>query len=164
MDVNKDGKVSLEELEIQFKKHSIPLTSQFEDRIPFLLKKMVSIEEDTELSMGSEKNISSELEKKINVAFHKLEHTLQRKNLTLYQVFTAYDGDKSGQLDLKEFSKIMKRLDPGFQDEEIENIFFLVDTDKSKTIEFDELNSYFCKINGLPESMHAPSGHFSRKK
>ena len=117
MDVNKDGRVSLEELENQFKKHNIPLTSQFEDRIPFLLKKMVSIEEDTELSsMGSEKNISSELERKINVAFHKLEYTLNKKNLTLYQVFTAYDGDKSGQLDLKEFSKIMKRLDPGFQE------------------------------------------------
>ena len=48
MDVNKDGSVSLKELEIQFKKHNISLTSQFEDKIPFLLKKMVSVEEDPE--------------------------------------------------------------------------------------------------------------------
>lgn len=43
MDVNKDGAVSLKELEVQFLKHEIPLTSQFEDKIPFLLKKMVSV-------------------------------------------------------------------------------------------------------------------------
>lgn len=46
MDINKDGSVSLKELEEQFLKHSIPLTSKFEERIPFLLKKLVSIEED----------------------------------------------------------------------------------------------------------------------
>ena len=62
MDVNKDGRVSLGELEIQFNKHSIPLTSQFEERIPFLLKKMVSIEEDSDLSsFNSSKTATSDL-------------------------------------------------------------------------------------------------------
>ena len=46
MDVNQDGNVSLKELESQFLKHDIPLTSKFEERIPFLLKKLVSVEED----------------------------------------------------------------------------------------------------------------------
>lgn len=43
MDINKDGSVSLKELEAQFLKHGIPLTSKFEERIPFLLKRLVSI-------------------------------------------------------------------------------------------------------------------------
>lgn len=50
----------------------------------------------------------------------------------------------------------MKRLDSSFSDDEIETIFELVDTDKSKTIDFDELNSYYCKINGIPEALCLP--------
>lgn len=92
-----------------------------------------------------------------------MDYTLNRKNLSLYKVFVAYDGDKSGELDIREFGKILKRLDPAFTDDDIEIIFDLVDTDKSKKIDFNELNSYFCKINGVPETMHAPPERFKRK-
>ena len=29
----------------------------------------------------------------------------------------------------------------------------MIDVDQSKTIEFDELNAYYCKVNGLPFSL-----------
>lgn len=48
MDINKDGKISLKEIQFQFKKNDIPLTSKFEDKFPFLLKRIVTIEEDIE--------------------------------------------------------------------------------------------------------------------
>lgn len=35
----------------------------------------------------------------------------------------------------------------------MEGVFELVDTDNSKTIEFNELNSYYCKIIGMPEAL-----------
>jgi len=54
------------------------------------------------------------LERKVSNCFKKLEVTLTKKNLSLYKVFVAYDGDKSGQLSIDEFSKVMKRLDPSF--------------------------------------------------
>ena len=38
-------------------------------------------------------------------------------------------------------------------------IFEIVDVDNSKTIEFDELNSYYCKINGIPEALSVPSDY-----
>ena len=79
-----------------------------------------------------------------------MDYILNKKNATLYKVFTAYDRDNSGQLSLQEFGKIMKRLDSSFNDDEIQTIFDIVDTDKSKTIDFDELNSYYCKVNGIP--------------
>lgn len=44
----------------------------------------------------------------------------------------------------------MKRLDGSFTREEVEAVFEFIDKDKSKTIEFDELNSYYCKVNGIP--------------
>ena len=44
----------------------------------------------------------------------------------------------------------MKRLDSSFTEEELMLIFDLIDEDKSKSISFNELNSYFSKINGIP--------------
>lgn len=38
-------------------------------------------------------------------------------------------------------------------------IFEVVDTDNSNTIEFDELNSYYCKVNGIPEALSLPHGY-----
>jgi len=32
--------------------------------------------------------------------------------------------------------------------------FNLIDEDGSKTIEFDELNKYYCKVNGIPYSLN----------
>lgn len=78
---------------------------------------------------------------------------LSSKKLTLYKTFSAYDTDKSGELTIDEFEKIMKRLDSTFTHDEIVSVFDYLDTDKSKTIEFDELNSYYCKVNGIPESL-----------
>lgn len=67
-------------------------------------------------------------------------------------MYNAYDGDKNGELSFPEFSKIIKRLDNSFTEDELEAVFELVDADGSKTIEFDELNSYYCKVIGLPSS------------
>ena len=44
----------------------------------------------------------------------------------------------------------MKRLDSSFTEEELVLIFDLIDEDKSKSISFNELNSYFSKINEIP--------------
>ena len=45
-----------------------------------------------------------------------MEYILTKKGVTLYKVFQVYDNDKSGELDVKEFGKIMKRLDGSFTD------------------------------------------------
>jgi Ca2+-binding EF-hand superfamily protein len=40
-------------------------------------------------------------------------------------------------------------LDTSFTEEEILTVFNFIDEDQSKTIDFEELNSYYCKVNGL---------------
>lgn len=50
----------------------------------------------------------------------------------------------------------MKNLDPSFTMEEIKSIFTLIDSDESNTVQFDELNNYFCKVNGIPVNRHLP--------
>ena len=57
----------------------------------------------------------------------------------------------------------MKNLDSSFTLDEIQTIFDLIDEDGSKTVEFDELNNYFCKVNGIPVNMHLPTEYKERK-
>lgn len=89
---------------------------------------------------------------------------LSSKKLTLYKTFSAYDTDKSGELTINEFEKIIKRLDSSFKEEEIQAVFDFIDTDRSKTIEFDELNSYYCKVNAIPESLELPPDYQHSRK
>jgi len=48
---------------------------------------------------------------------------------------------------------MISRLDSTFTEDDIVSIFDAIDVDHSKTIEFDELNAYYCKVNGLPFSL-----------
>lgn len=48
---------------------------------------------------------------------------------------------------------MIARLDSSFTEDDIISIFDVIDIDHSKTIEFDELNAYYCKVNGLPFSL-----------
>lgn len=81
------------------------------------------------------------------------------KNLTLYKIFLTYDIDRSGMLSIDEFGKILRRLDTSITEEEVSLVFEFIDTDKSKTVEFDELNSYYCKVNGIPLAMDLPADY-----
>ena len=120
MDANGDGSISLKEVSTEFEKNSIPLASVFGNKLPFMLKKLVSIDEEPEeMGLNENNKINPELEKKIQNCFQRLRTILEKKSLTLYKVYSAYDGDKSGELDFIEFSKIIKRLDPSFSQEEL---------------------------------------------
>lgn len=94
------------------------------------MKKTESLQEE---SFDSHK-IPSELEYKVKKCFIKLFKILSSKKLTLYKTFSAYDTDKSGELTINEFEKIIKRLDSSFKEEEIQAVFDFIDTDRSKTI------------------------------
>ena len=100
--------------------------------------------------------MTNELELKTRQCFIKLYKTLAHKNLTLYKIFLTYDIDRSGMLSIDEFGKILRRLDNSISEEEVSLVFNFIDTDGSKTIEFDELNNYYCKVNGIPLAMDLP--------
>ena len=80
--------------------------------------------------------MSTDLEIRVKKCFVKLYKILTSKKLTLYKTFSAYDQDKSGELTIGEFEKIMKRLDNSFNQDEIQSVFEFIDTDHSATIEF----------------------------
>lgn len=43
-------------------------------------------------------------------------------------------------------------------------VFDFIDVDQSKTIDFDELNSYYCKVNGLSEILETETTGLNKNK
>jgi hypothetical protein len=166
MDSNDDGSISMQELSAEMEKHFINFNkgAELEAMIShcsnFAVKKAESLQEES----FDARKIPSELEFKVKKCFVKLFKILSSKKLTLYKTFSAYDTDKSGELTINEFEKIIKRLDSSFKLEEIEAVFDFIDTDHSKTIEFDELNSYYCKVNAIPEILELPPDYHPKSK
>ena len=93
---------------------------------------------------------------KVKKCFLKLHRILTSKKLTLFATYNAYDTDRNGQLTVSEFERILKRLDTSFTSEEIASVFNFIDTDGSKSLDFLELNSYYCKVNGIADTMEIP--------
>ena len=58
--------------------------------------------------------ITPEMENKIFQCFNRLYIILIKKKISLYQVFEVYDKEKSGELSLDQFSKIIRKLDENF--------------------------------------------------
>jgi len=56
------------------------------------------------------------------------------------------------------------RLDPSFTEDDIQTVFNAIDVDHSKSIEFEELNAYYCKVNGLPFNLDESETHQFLKK
>ncbi len=155
----------MKELEKEMEKNNISLRSRFQNHIPMFNRRQ-SITEDMESFQKFKEQrtgISEELEQKTRNCFIKLYKTLTHKNLTLYKIFLTYDADRSGMLTIDEFGKILRRLDSTISEEETNSVFNFIDTDQSKTIEFDELNNYYCKVNGIPVSMDLPQEYQNKK-
>lgn len=146
-------------------KNHISLRSRFQNEIPssFFNHTANSFEKELQDFNTPKKGMSSELEQKTRNCFVKLYKTLTHKNLTLYKIFLTYDIDRSGMLSIDEFGKILRRLDNSITEEEVTLVFNFIDTDGSKTIEFDELNNYYCKVNGIPLAMDLPPDYHYQK-
>ncbi|NVK21980.1 MAG: EF-hand domain-containing protein [Kangiellaceae bacterium] len=52
--------------------------------------------------------------------------------------FDFFDTDKNGQIDIKEFGKLLQLLSPDASEEQIKNGFDWVDSNHDTHIEFDE--------------------------
>ena len=73
--------------------------------------------------------------------------------MNLKKVFNDFDKQKDGKLSENEFIKMMNKLDKTMPNDEIIEAFNLIDEDGSKTIEYEELNRYYCKVNGIPYTL-----------
>ena len=61
---------------------------------------------------------------------------IRKKGVSLYQIFNSFDKDKSGKMTFKEWKYMITRLSKDFTDEELQDVFNIIDEDHSNTIEF----------------------------
>lgn len=94
--------------------------------------------------------MGNELADKAKKSFERLYRVLSYKKISLRRTFEAYDKEGHGNLSFDCFRNMIGRLDPTFTEDDVHTLFDYIDTDHSKTIEFEELNEYYCKVNGLP--------------
>lgn len=69
------------------------------------------------------------------------------------KTFQAYDKEGKGNLSFDSFRHMLSRLDGTISEEDAKAVFDVIDADSSNSIEFDELNAYYCKVNSLPQTL-----------
>jgi Ca2+-binding EF-hand superfamily protein len=141
VDADESGSISIEEIEGEMAKHNITVDRGSK------LKKANTMQED------EEPQLSEQLAEKAKRCFERLFRVLNYKKISLKKTFHAYDKEGQGNLTFDCFKNMISRLDSSFTEDDIISIFDAIDVDHSKTIEFDELNAYYCKVNGLPFSL-----------
>jgi len=82
-------------------------------------------------------------------------------------LFRKYDGDGNGSIDKEEWRQLARAVGMNMKDEDLDRMFFIVDTDANGTIEYDEFERWFCGdlgdgdgkikrlVKGMGETLHA---------
>jgi Ca2+-binding EF-hand superfamily protein len=66
----------------------------------------------------------------------KFRGRLQAKNYDIFAVYNAYDKNRDNQLSIKEFSKLIKKIDTDLTEQDIENCFNYFDMNGDGGIAF----------------------------
>ena len=146
IDTDDSNTISLSELQVVLTSYQIPMKSV---AVPNFAKKisMDSSGQQNGTTQGLETR--NAVQQKLVTAFKKLDEKMTKNSLSLQQVYDAYDVDKSGDMTLKEFARIIKKLDDSLSDEEVKTAFLVIDTSENRSISFEEFNRYFCKCVGV---------------
>jgi Ca2+-binding EF-hand superfamily protein len=144
LDADDSDTISLAELENAMVLNNIPMKSNYRPE----RKDSINSEGHQHEGMSAQKRQFIEL--KIIHAFKRLSQKMHKNHVSLKQVFDAYDLNRDGDINIKEFRRIMLKLDESLTDEEIQIAFDIIDIDNSQTIIFEEFWKYFCKCTGEP--------------
>lgn len=145
LDTNDSDSISLSELQDAMTANNIPMKSNYRPA-----ERKDSITSDVSANDGPSSEKRRFIELKIIAAFNRLSQKMTKNHISLRQVFDAYDVNKDGDITIKEFKRIMMKLDETLTDEEVQIAFSFVDVDNSQSIVFQELFEYFCKCTGEP--------------
>jgi len=72
---------------------------------------------------------------------NELKRIIKNHNLNLKQIFTNFDKSKDGNLNLEEFTKLVRIIDKKILPEETQVIFNMFNTDGDSEISFGEFSA-----------------------
>ena len=79
----------------------------------------------------------------IKASSHVDESKMSSKEERLRRTFAAIDEDDSGVIERKEFRRLMKRLAPQMDKEEVDTVFDEIDTDGGGDLDFEEFSGWW---------------------
>lgn len=82
------------------------------------------------------------MEDKAKYIINELRQKIYKDRIDLEELFKKYDFSHDSKLEIKEFSHLMKTIDPELDRAEIEYIFNKFDDDKDNTISFEEFTKW----------------------
>lgn len=71
---------------------------------------------------------------------------IRAMNRKLKDIFTAWDTDSSGCICSDELGRVLKELDPNFNDEHIQVMFAAADVNKDGCVDYDEFCDWLCGV------------------
>jgi|JI9StandDraft_2_1071091.scaffolds.fasta_scaffold312335_1 Ca2+-binding EF-hand superfamily protein len=111
LDTNDSDSISLAELQNAMIVNNIPMKSNYRP------ERKDSINSESSNNEGPNALKRQLIELKIIAAFNRLSQKMAKNHISLRQVFDAYDVNKDGDITIKEFKRIMLKLDESLTDE-----------------------------------------------
>jgi Ca2+-binding EF-hand superfamily protein len=87
---------------------------------------------------------------KVMDTLRKFRRRLEAKNYDILAVYNAYDRNKDQYLSIKEFSKLIKKIDPSLSEQDVESCFKYFDMNGNGGIAFEEFKGAIMRVD-LPE-------------
>lgn len=82
------------------------------------------------------------MEDKAKYIINELRQNIYKNRIDLEELFKQYDYSQDSTLEIKQFSKLMKSIDPDIDRTQIEYIFNKFDDNMDNTISFDEFTKW----------------------
>ena len=82
----------------------------------------------------------------IEAIIQEITNEVKTKNLSLFEIFQTIDVDRSGDISLEEFEKLVKRLSPRMTKERIWWLFRRFDKNSNGSVSFEEFSGFFQQL------------------
>lgn len=111
---------------------------------------------DNVSTTNSSSNIRSNLSRSMssdraNMAIQKLQFAIQKYKINLNDLFSKYDKSDDKQLDITEFSRLLKKVDGELTEEDIQCTFTIFDKNNDRSITFNEFFDTLKEISVTPQ-------------
>ncbi|EGR28771.1 protein kinase domain protein [Ichthyophthirius multifiliis] len=154
-DDNGDKSISFQEFTKWLSNNNVNLSSKQQKNSQNKLQQQIYFIYTFSSIYQKSSNLDNNLNQKLEKAHHviqKLQYAILKHNINLNDLFNKYDKSEDQQLNIEEFSNLIRKIDKDLNDEETLIIFGIFDINKDNQITFQEFFSTLQKVHQLKNS------------